>query len=219
VGVVGRTLPQRAGNALASAFVKPRGAYAPRSWLRSERLPAKSDFCDRRTHVHKSGGREPAVVLLTLVQSRTFSTVGLHRPLLVRDVRALHKAPFAMYKRMFTRAAGVSQPWLDDAHARRNANRNRRAVILAAAIAMRFSGAASAVSRVLGDRRCKRVFVIHGGLTPPAPGCGPSVCRQKSDFCDRRTHVHKSGGREPAVVLQTVSANAMNFRAASSDVE
>jgi hypothetical protein len=35
---------------------------------------------------------------------------------------------------------------------------------------MRFSGAASAVFRVLGDRRCKRVFVIHGGLTPPALG-------------------------------------------------
>jgi hypothetical protein len=43
-------------------------------------------------------------------------------------------------------------------------------VILAAATAMRFSGAASAVFRVLGDRRCKRVFVIHGGLTPPALG-------------------------------------------------
>jgi hypothetical protein len=34
VGVVGRTLSSSvAGNALASAFAKPRGAYAPRSWL------------------------------------------------------------------------------------------------------------------------------------------------------------------------------------------
>jgi hypothetical protein len=34
------------------------------------------------------------------------------------------KAIFAMGEHMFTRAAGVSPPWLDDAHARRIANRN-----------------------------------------------------------------------------------------------
>jgi hypothetical protein len=33
--------------------------------------------------------------------------------------------------------------------------------------------------------------------------CGANVCRQKSDFCDGRTHVHKSGGRQPAVGWQT----------------
>ena len=41
---------------------------------------------------------------------------------------------------------------------------------------------------------------VHGGLTPPAPGCTVFVRRGNSDFCDMRTHVHKSGGRQPAGV-------------------
>jgi hypothetical protein len=39
----------------------------------------------------------------------------------------------------------------------------------------------------------------HGGLTPPALGCTAYVCREQNDFCDARTHIHKSGGRQPAV--------------------
>jgi hypothetical protein len=38
------------------------GGLRPPLLLQSERLPAKNDFCDARTHIHKSGGREPAVV-------------------------------------------------------------------------------------------------------------------------------------------------------------
>jgi len=106
------------------ACANPRGAYAPRSWLharissemrgcdlqrrfvshggltapalvlRCERLPAKNDFCDAQTHIHKSGGREPAVG----VGKRTCNTDTAH-------VRG-HSS------RAETRAAGVSPPWV-----------------------------------------------------------------------------------------------------------
>jgi hypothetical protein len=42
-----------------------------------------------------------------------------------------------------------------------------------------------------------------GGLRSPLLCCGANVCRQKGDFCDGRTHVHRSGGRQPAVVRET----------------
>jgi hypothetical protein len=54
------------------------------------------------------------------------------------------------------------------------------------------------------DRRCSRGSEPTGGLRPPLLYCGANVCRRKNDFSDARTHVHKSGGRQPAVgVRQT----------------
>ena len=38
-----------------------------------------------------------------------------------------------------------------------------------------------------------------GGLRPPLLYCGANVCRRKNDFFDAHTHIHKSGGRQPAV--------------------
>jgi hypothetical protein len=40
-----------------------------------------------------------------------------------------------------------------------------------------------------------------GGLRPPLLYCRANVRRQKSDFCDAHTNVHKSGGCQPAVGL------------------
>jgi hypothetical protein len=51
-----------AGNALASAFAKPRGLTPPAPALLCGCPPAKNDFCDAQTHVHNSGGCQPAVV-------------------------------------------------------------------------------------------------------------------------------------------------------------
>jgi hypothetical protein len=45
----------------ASTFLEPRGAHAPRSWFTVYGRRANGDFCDARTQVHKSGGRQPAV--------------------------------------------------------------------------------------------------------------------------------------------------------------
>jgi hypothetical protein len=44
-----------------SMFLEPTGGLRPPLLVQSGRLPAKNDFCDARTHMHKSGGREPAV--------------------------------------------------------------------------------------------------------------------------------------------------------------
>jgi hypothetical protein len=47
----------------------------------------------------------------------SLTTAGSRQPLLVHDIRSPHKAPFAMHKRTFARAAGVSPPWLGEPHA------------------------------------------------------------------------------------------------------
>jgi hypothetical protein len=66
-------------------------------------------------------------------------------------------------------------------------------------------------------------YVHHGWRTPSAPGLGCTVpvrrrkrqprCAPnfaaKSDIRAAQTHVHKSGGRQPAVVFRTASASAM----------
>jgi hypothetical protein len=44
---------------------------------------------------------------------------------------------------------------------------------------------------------------LHGGLRPPLLCAAVNVCRRKNDLCDARTHVHKSGRRQPAVGLVT----------------
>jgi hypothetical protein len=83
----------------------------------------------------------------------------------------------------------------------------------------------------------------HGGLTPPAPGCTTFVrcikrhwqctyarprraagvsppwlekraCRAIRFVFDERTHLDKSGGRQPAVLPKNVSATASDFRTA-----
>jgi hypothetical protein len=46
----------------------------------------------------------------------SLTTAGSRQPLLVHDVRSLHKAPFAMHKRTFIRAAGVSPPGFGEPH-------------------------------------------------------------------------------------------------------
>jgi len=48
-------------NVSAITFVKPRGAYTPRSCSRACARRRNCDFSDVQTHIHKSGGRQPAV--------------------------------------------------------------------------------------------------------------------------------------------------------------
>jgi hypothetical protein len=52
-------------------------------------------------------------------------------------------------------------------------------------------------------RRLDFTCGVHatGGLRPPLLVAGTTSVRwKKDDFCDAQTHVHKSGGRQPAVV-------------------
>jgi hypothetical protein len=53
---------------------------------------------------------------------------------------------------------------------------------------------------------------FHGGLTPPALVAVRTFAGEKNDFCDAETHMHKSGGRQPAVVSKNASATAGDFR-------
>jgi hypothetical protein len=66
--------------------------------------------------------------------------------------------------------------------------------------------AAPGCPRALQKSGCdlQRRFVSHGGLTPPRSCVAvANVCRRKNDLCDARTHIPKSGGRQPAVGLVT----------------
>jgi hypothetical protein len=197
------------------------------------------DFCDMRTHVHKSGGRQPAVagdtdailqessiVRRPTTHDRRAATVsppwllgkctcrnaaaklwesvdgaltnpravavanprGAYAPRSHVAVRkfAGEKTIFSMHERTFTRAAGVSPPWLviptlycenrASFGDRRHTTEERRAS------ARRGCGNATATAFVYGrpaGRPCATIVVLplqarfrnHGWLTPAAPGC------------------------------------------------
>jgi hypothetical protein len=58
--------------------------------------------------------------------------------------------------------------------------------------------------RLLLPLRCIHGNGYHGGLTPPALCIAMRTSAGiKNDFCDAQTHMHKSGGRQPAVVTVT----------------
>jgi hypothetical protein len=146
-----RISSQICGCDLQRRFVSHGGAYAPRSCCRANVCRRKNDFCDARTHIRKSGGRQPAVGVSNAVAvadafvqrpasahcwsettvataTRWISTMqvciprtshgGLTPPALV-GVRTFvgGKTIFAMHERRFTRAAGVSPPWVCDTNA------------------------------------------------------------------------------------------------------
>jgi hypothetical protein len=82
-------------------------------------------------------------------------TGGLRPPLLVAGTTSVRwkKTIFAVHKRTFARAAGVSPPWF-----------GRHVYADTRAIARKTAGS------MWADHRCHRVQRYHGGLTPPAPG-------------------------------------------------
>jgi hypothetical protein len=113
------------------------------------------------------------------------------------------KPIFAMYIRMSTRAAGVSPPWSvnrtrcgenrppfdDDA----TDEQERRAS------ARRVFGRSNDV-RDFSQITCKCVPHTTAGLRQPLL-IAPRPFGAEYDIWDVQTHVHKSGGREPAVVF------------------
>ena len=60
-------------------------------------------------------------------------------------------------------------------------------------------------------RNCKRVCEPTGGLRPPLLYCVANVSRRKNDFFDAQTHIHKSGGRQPAVGVSIALAMKDGF--------
>jgi hypothetical protein len=136
------------------------------------------------------------------------------------------KTIFAMHERTFTRAAGVSPPWYGEPNAvaqkSRTVQRPRDAGTRAAGVSPPW---------VSGKRTCRNAsakspgtaggvltnaggvaVANHGGLTPPRSWwrCERFI-GEKNDFCDARTHIHKSGGRQPAVGVSNAIAVADAF--------
>jgi hypothetical protein len=265
----------------ATAFCIPRGAHAPRSWCSANVCRRKNDFCDARTHVPKSGGRQPAVGLVTQLQLRTLSFRDRRQPAAGRKPRLQRqragslrfkfayrehprgayaprswcsanvcrgkKTICAMHERTFPGAAGVSPPWwviqraiAKIEHCSPTRERTSKSGGCQPAVGMSNAVATVSVHRPPTGRLCATIAVLplqtrfsnHGWLTSSAPDCpradccrkavaigngvlyptgglrprswcSANVCRRKNDFCDARTRIPRSGGRQPAVVGDT----------------
>ena len=174
----------------------PRGAYAPRSWSGMRALGELWVFQLQIRPEHRCARERAQHTCVFQLWIRSFTTGGLRPPLLLARCRfagengsrgahrtSLQKATFAVHKRTFTRAAGVSPPWLSEPHLQVQCDEHRRL-----------------------DLACG----VHatGGLRPPLL-VAPRLFGVKNDIRALQTHVHKSGGREPAVVRRTASASAM----------
>jgi hypothetical protein len=184
------------------------------------------DFCDARTHMHKRGGRQPAVGVHSVersawcapnhLQARFSNHGGLTPPALgSRCTVGEQMAIFATHERRFTRAAGVIPPWfgkgprlqctLTDAWRRTTAESRAPGVSPPWVSGKRTCRNASAKSPGTAGGVLTNAGGVavanHGGLAPPAlVATTRTVCLKNDDFCDSPTHIHKSGGRQPAVV-------------------
>jgi hypothetical protein len=219
----------------------PRGAYAPPLLvlLQCGDFPAKlrlvrctnARLQERRvsarrgneTHLQWRGflfRNEYARTPRLAYASRSWCTASVDRKI----------TTFAVHERSFTRAAGVSPPWVDK-------------IASAYTTAIRWRTA----DGVCADCPCIRVFRRHGGLTPPAlggstvrrfPGETATCAVHKRTFCtsggrqsavgmvsSRRwqavTHrqtlaLSKSGGRQPAVGMKRACNGAGFFSGTST---
>jgi hypothetical protein len=61
-------------------------------------------------------------------------------------------------------------------------------------------------ARIAAGKRLRfaTAFCIPRGAYAPRSWCSANVCRGKNDLCDARTRIRKSGGRQPAVVGDTM---------------
>jgi hypothetical protein len=97
-------------------------------------------------------------------------------------------------------AGGVSPPWFTVTHVQ----------------------VRGTIVRGTSDRRTGERQRSHGTTTPTAGSRPPllrrnaNVCRRNCDFCDARTHMHRSGGRQPPVVYG--NARAAAWRNCSGDI-
>jgi hypothetical protein len=98
---------------LRTRLRSPRVAYAPRSW---SGMRALGELCVFQLHFrpeHRCGRERAQNTCVFQRWIRSFTTGGLRPPLLslVQRASAGRKTIFAVHKRTFTRAAGVSPPW------------------------------------------------------------------------------------------------------------
>jgi hypothetical protein len=171
----------------AVRITRPRGAYAPRSWLYMRLCIAKVAI-------------SPAHVRACKQERRASARRGFGK--CICDGDTTHT--FCGRLSRDERAAGVSPPWVAETHLQgryrkhagdcrrcageRRCNRGRpttggdasRSCVARMCFCWRFAVSAT------------RALPNHGGLTPPAlVACSASVCRQNCDFCDVRTQLRQ----------------------------
>jgi hypothetical protein len=111
-------------------------------------------------------------------------------------------------KRVSGTTAGLRQPLLV---ARTQVVAEKRLRFTTPGQAAATTAAAGAFRRRYAIAICNGVLFPTGGLRPPRSCCRANVCQRKNDFCDARTHMHKSGGRQPAVGMSNAVAIADAF--------
>jgi hypothetical protein len=194
-------------NAGGVALANHGGLTPPALTLQCECLSAKNDFCDARTQVHKSGGRQPAVGLVTQLQLRTLSSSDRRQPavgVVMQLQRCSRTDGFRVAsarqlrccrcKRVLGTTAGLRQPLLV---ARRSLQKSGCDLQHRAKQQQQQPPQAHFVADM--RLRFATVFCFPRGAYAPRSCCRANVCRRKNDFGDARTHIHKSGGRQPAV--------------------
>ncbi len=202
-----------------------RAAGVSPPWLGKRACRAIRFVFDERTHLDKSGGRQPAVGLQTasatalrwisalqVCISRTFHG-GLTPPALVLVYgRPPAKNDFFDAQTHVRLKSGGRQPAVvgetrlqgDSLRVRRtNARRPRAAGVSPPCCRKTYLQRRAIFAQRLTFARCKQPH-DHGGLTSPALVLVYGRPPAKNDFFDAQTHVRlKSGGRQPAVVGET----------------
>jgi hypothetical protein len=174
--------------AIADAFVQRQASarrWSETAFATATRWVSTGRICIPRT---SHGGLTPPA----LVAERTFAGekndfcgAGTH----------IHKSGGASARRGFGNAVAIA-----DGSVRRPA------------LARRWSETAFATAtRWVSTERICIPRTSHGGLTPPALVAERTFAGEENDFCGAGTHIHKSGGREPAVGMSNAIAIADAF--------
>jgi hypothetical protein len=184
---------------LCSRAGLPRGANAPRSCVAARTFAGeKNDFCDARTHVRRSGGREPAVGV--------GNALATPIPLTSGDTRHVQRQ-----ERRTSARRGCGK----DVHADKSAIVRQTAEgTCADGRCIRVQGehggltppALGERTHIVGDARLRfaTAFCFKRGAYAPALVLRCERLPAKNDFCDARTHVHKrAAGVSPPWVAET----------------
>ncbi len=161
----------------------------------------------RRADARRSwlGESPPACAWRFLLHARSPNHGGLTPAALASECERLPaKLPLLRWTNACAPGAGgVSPPWFTVTHVQGRSRHGQRDCRPCISELPRSRGATSSTTFPAGSR-------------PPLLCRNANVCRRNCDFCDGRTHVHRSGGRQPPVVHGNALARA--WRNCSGDI-
>ena len=162
----------------------------------------------------KSGGREPAVGLVTQLQLRTLSSsdrrqlAAGRKPRLQRQRAGFPRFEFAY--REHPTGADAPRSYVavrTFAGEKTIFSMHERTFTRAAGVSPPWYRKTHLQRRVIFAEWLRlplhNRLPHHGGLTPPALAAKRTFAGEKNDFCGAGTHIHKSGERQPTVVCDT----------------